>query len=65
MTENLEVKTYEQDFDQFFNYPNFPNFEGNLFESIDGLFGGEAVQDTVELADLWSFDDITVQAGFY
>lgn len=65
VTENMEVKftgTYEQDFDQYFNYPNFPNFEANLFESIDGIFSGEGVG----LVDLWSFDDIMpVQASFY
>jgi len=66
VTENMEVKvcgTYEQEFDQFFNYPSFPNLEGNLFESIDEIFSGEAVQES--LVDLWSFDDMPVQASFF
>ncbi|KAJ4791683.1 hypothetical protein LUZ62_042929 [Rhynchospora pubera] len=68
VTENMEVKfngTYEQDFDQYFSYPNFTNFDGNMFESIDGIFSSEAVQEAVGLADLWSFDDMPVQASFY
>jgi hypothetical protein len=68
VTENMEVKVsgaYEPEFDQYFNYPSFPNLEGNLFESIEEIFGGEAVQESVGLVDLWSFDDMPVQATFF
>lgn len=67
VTENMEVNVngvYEKDFDQYFNYSNFLNFDGNMFESIDGIFTGEAVQESFGLADLWSFDDMPVQASY-
>ncbi|XP_078154964.1 ethylene-responsive transcription factor RAP2-12-like isoform X2 [Carex rostrata] len=67
VTENMEVNVngiYEKDFDQYFNYPNFLNFDGNMFESVDGIFTGEAVQESFGLADLWSFDDMPVQASY-
>ncbi|CAD5194794.1 unnamed protein product [Musa acuminata subsp. malaccensis] len=37
-----------------------PYFEGSLDASIDSLFGGELVQDDV---DLWSFDDLPTRAS--
>jgi EREBP-like factor len=68
VTENMEVKVngiYDKDFDQYFNYPNFLNFEGSMFESIDGIFTGETAHEAFGLVNLWSFDDMPVQASFY
>ncbi|XP_006657959.1 ethylene-responsive transcription factor ERF073-like [Oryza brachyantha] len=36
-------------------------FEASAYDSIDALFGGEAVQDGVNIGGLWSFDDMPME----
>nr|CAD1838053.1 unnamed protein product [Ananas comosus var. bracteatus] len=49
------------DFEPYMKLLQFPYIEGSSYDSIDGLFGGEVVQDGSNLVDLWSFDDLPME----
>ncbi|XP_020104024.1 ethylene-responsive transcription factor 1-like [Ananas comosus] len=53
------------DFEPYMKLLQFPYIEGSSYDSIDGLFGGEVVQDGSNLVDLWSFDDLPMEGSVY
>ncbi|GJN11017.1 hypothetical protein PR202_ga29175 [Eleusine coracana subsp. coracana] len=48
-------------YEVYSNYMQLPCVEGNSYENIDG----EAVQDGVNIGDLWSFDDMPIDHIVY
>ena len=52
-------------YEVYLDYMQLPCLEGNSYENIDVLFDGEAVQDGVNIGDLWSFDDMPMAHTVY
>ncbi|OAY76416.1 Ethylene-responsive transcription factor 1 [Ananas comosus] len=64
--ENKEVKLVDElDFEPYLKFLQFPDIEESSYETIDGLFNGDAAQDGVSLVDLWSFDDLPMEGSVY
>lgn len=45
-------------FESYMKFMDIPYLEGNLSESMDGLFGNDVTQDGSSQVQLWSFDDM-------